>query len=62
MTFTLEELKENLKRHGDIVFLLDVLDLSMEELVEALSEHIEDNYDTIIDEYDCFGLGEDEDD
>jgi hypothetical protein len=52
MTFTLEELKENLVRHGDIVFLLDVLDLSMEELVEALSEHIEDNFDTILEEYD----------
>jgi hypothetical protein len=61
MTYTLEELKEHLVRHGDIVFLLDVLDLSMEELVEALTDHIEDNFDTILDEYDLNGEATDGD-
>jgi hypothetical protein len=60
MTYTLEELKEHLVRHGDIVFLLDVLDLSMDELVEALTDHIEDKFDVILDEYDLIGEEVDE--
>jgi hypothetical protein len=52
---TLEELKEHLVRHGDIIFLLDVLDLSMEELVEALTDHIEDKFDKVVEDYDLIG-------
>jgi hypothetical protein len=52
---TLEELKEHLVRHGDIIFLLDVLDLSMEQLVEALTDHIEDKFDKVAEDYDLSG-------
>jgi hypothetical protein len=57
---TLEELKEHLVRHGDIIFLLDVLDLSMEQLVEALTDHIEEQFDKVVDDYDLVEEDNDE--
>lgn len=41
---TLEELKERIIAQVDQDALLELLDLRMEDLVEALSDHIEENY------------------
>lgn len=41
---TLEELKERVIAQVDPDTLLELLDLRMEDLVEALSDYIEDNY------------------
>ncbi len=41
---TLEELKERIIAQVDPDDLLELLDISMEDLVEALSDHIEENY------------------
>lgn len=41
---TLVELKERIVDHIDPDTLLELLDISMEDLVEALSDHIEENY------------------
>lgn len=41
---TLEELKERIVGRMDGDDLLEILDIRMEDLVEALSDHIESNY------------------
>ena len=41
---TIEELKERIIAQVDPNDLLELLDISMEDLVEALSDHIEENY------------------
>ena len=46
---TLEEVKERLK-HLDEVILLEVLDISSEELVEAYSDVIADKMDELMEE------------
>lgn len=45
---TLEELKERIIAQVDQDALLELLDLRMEDLIEALSDHIEENYVKII--------------
>lgn len=47
---TLEELKERIIAQVDQDALLELLDLRMEDLVEALSDHIEDHYAKLIQE------------
>jgi hypothetical protein len=58
MNYTIEELKEAIVRHGDVEFFLDVLNISMEDLVESLEFKIIESYDDLMDEY---GLEEEED-
>lgn len=58
MNYTIEELKEAIVRHGDVEFFLDVLNISMEDLVESLEFKIIESYDKLMDEY---GLEEEED-
>jgi len=43
---TLEELKEWLSRIDEVT-LLEILDISSEELVERFTDEIEDNYDKL---------------
>jgi len=47
---TLEELKEWLAVTYDECDLVDLLNLSTFELVEALEEHIEENFDKLVSE------------
>ena len=49
MTLTLPELRERLKSL-DEVMILELLDISSEELVETFSEIIENNYNRLIKE------------
>lgn len=49
---TLEELKERLIERVDEVTLLELLNVTSEDLVEAFSDEIENNYDKLIEEYD----------
>lgn len=58
MNYTIEELKEAIVRHGDVEFFLDVLNISMEDLVESLEFKIIESYDDLMVEY---GLEEEED-
>ncbi len=51
MPLVLEELKERLKRYDEII-LLELLDISAEELVERFVDKIEDNYDELSSEED----------
>ncbi len=46
---TLEELKDRLKRYDEIT-LLEVLNISAEDLVERFEDVIEDRYDLLIKE------------
>lgn len=43
---TIHEVKEKLKRYDELT-ILELLDISSEELVEAFTEVIEDNLETI---------------
>jgi hypothetical protein len=52
---TLEELKEYLTKNVNEVDLLEVLDISAEELVEVFSDKIEENFDRVLVQ---FELGE----
>lgn len=56
-SLTLQELKERLKRLDELS-LLELLNVTSEEIVELFEDRIEDNYDTLLEEvsYD----GEDE--
>ena len=45
---TLEEVKEYIKKNVNEVDLLEVLDISSEELVEAFSDEIEENIEKLI--------------
>jgi anion-transporting ArsA/GET3 family ATPase len=51
MTLTLEDLKDKLKQ-VDNVILLEVLEISSDELVEAFVEHIEQLYDQLVTDFD----------
>jgi hypothetical protein len=50
-TLTVPELKERLKRL-DEVSLLELLNISSEELVDSFSDNIENNYDSLCKEVD----------
>jgi hypothetical protein len=52
MSMTLPELKEALIRDGDTVYLLDLLDIPYEQLVELLSDKIEEKFDVLVEEFD----------
>lgn len=52
MSMTLEELKSKLAQTLDEVTLLELLKVTAEELVEALSYKIEEQYDTLVTEFD----------
>lgn len=56
---TLNELKERIIAQMDPDTLVEVLGICMEDLVEALSDHIEDNYERLIHELPEDELGED---
>lgn len=45
MTYTLEELKQALIDRLDEITLVEILELSPEDIVEAFSEQIEDRFD-----------------
>lgn len=49
--FTLEELKEKLQRE-DEVFLLEMLGITSEDIVNKFSDEIEDRYDELIEKVD----------
>ncbi len=48
---TLEELKDRLKRYDEVT-LLEILNISSEDLVERFDDVIEDKYDVLIKEED----------
>jgi hypothetical protein len=48
---TLEELKEKIVQNYDEVSLIEKLGISMELLVECLSDYIEENYDDFNEEF-----------
>ena len=48
---TLPELKEKLS-HVDEISLLELLEISSEDLVDKFDDKIEDQYDTLIEEFD----------
>lgn len=56
---TLKELQERLKRLDELS-LLELLDVTSEEIVEMFVDRIEDNFDQLVDEVDYDG--EDEED
>lgn len=51
LTLTVPELKEQLKRL-DEVSLLELLNISSEELVDSFSDNIENNYESLCKEVD----------
>ena len=54
LSLTLQELQDRLKRFDEIT-LLELLDITSEELVEAFTDRIEDNYDRLVDEVEYDG-------
>jgi hypothetical protein len=57
---TVEELKERIVERMDADELLEVLEVGIEELVEAFPDKIEDNYERLVQElFDEFGEEED---
>ena len=56
---TIEELKERIVDHLDPDDFLEVLDIGIEELVEAFTDKIEEQYEQLIEDLSDYGLGED---
>lgn len=56
-SLTLQELKERLKRLDELS-LLELLDVTSEELVEMFVDRIEDNFDRLLNEVDYDGEDE----
>lgn len=52
MTFTLEELKEYLKANATEDDLLDVLNITVEELVEFFDHKIDNSFDDVLEYFD----------
>lgn len=52
MSMTIEELKTKLAQELDEVTLLELLDISAEELVQAFHDKIEDNFNKLVREMD----------
>lgn len=48
MAVTLEELKERIANHLDEATILEVLQITTEELVERFEDKIYDRYDTLV--------------
>jgi hypothetical protein len=48
---TIEELKDRLKRYDEVT-LLELLDISAEDIIERFADVIEDRYDLLIKEED----------
>lgn len=59
MNPTIEELKEQIVDHIDPDEFLEVLDIGIEELVEAFSDKIEENYEPLLEVLPDNGYGED---
>ena len=57
-SLTLQELKERLKRLDELS-LLEVLDVTSEEIVEYFEDRIEDNFDKLLREVEYDGEEED---
>ncbi len=53
MSMTLVELKEQLAKKLDEVTLLEVLDISAEELVEAFTDKIEERFNLLVRDMDA---------
>lgn len=53
-SLTLQELQDRLKRFDEIT-LLELLDVTSEELVEAFIDRIEDNFDRLLNEVEYDG-------
>lgn len=47
---TFEELIEAVKGQWDVWYLMEVLDLPFEEIVDALRDKIEEQYDKVLEE------------
>lgn len=58
MTRTLEELKEFLKSNASEDDILDVLNITIEQLLERFDDEIDDKFETILS---YFGLDDNED-
>jgi hypothetical protein len=58
-TLTLKELQERLKRLDELS-LLELLDITSEEIVEMFVDKIEDNFDRLMNEVDYDGEEEDD--
>jgi hypothetical protein len=54
LPLTLQELQERLKRLDEIT-LLEILNISSEELVDSFIDRIEDNFDRLVDEVEYDG-------
>ncbi len=54
LPLTLQELQDRLKRFDEIT-LLELLDVTSEELVEAFADRIDDNYDRLVAEVEYDG-------
>ena len=52
MAVTVTELQEKLLSQYDTVDILELLDISAEDLVEAFKERLEDRYDYLVKELD----------
>jgi hypothetical protein len=48
MSITIEELKDYIAHNVDEVTLLELLNISCEELVEVLHDKIDDNYEKLL--------------
>ena len=48
MAVTLEELKEKLKARVDAITLLEILEISSEELVDRFEDFIENKFDKLV--------------
>lgn len=58
---TIRELQERLAERLDADELVEILDISSEELVEAFPDKIEDNYERLVQEvFDEFGQDQEE--
>jgi hypothetical protein len=58
-SLTLKELQERLKRLDELS-LLELLDVTSEEIVEVFVDRIEDNFDRLMNEVDYDGEEEDD--
>ena len=54
LPLTLQELQDRLKRFDEIT-LLELLDVTSEELVDSFIDRIEDNFDRLVDEVEYDG-------
>lgn len=57
---TIEELKDRIVRCLDATDFLEIVQLDIEDLVEAFTDRVEEYYDQLISELPIFGFGDEE--